>query len=44
MFGVCMMMVSAAMVERAQPGGDSWGIIILIVEASCFLFVLRDTG
>ena len=30
MFGVCMMMVRIAMMERAQPGGDSCGIIILV--------------
>lgn len=32
MLGVCMMMVRAAMTERAQPGGDNCGIIILVRE------------
>ena len=31
MFEVCIMMVSAAMTERAHPGLDSCCIIILIV-------------
>lgn len=32
MFGACIMIVSVAMTERAQPGRDNCGVIILTVK------------
>ena len=35
MLGICMMIVSAAISERAQPGGDRCGIMFMVFEIIC---------